>query len=117
MHEKPLKGHKESVEDLQFSPKHDHVLASCSVDKTIKLWDLRDNKWKAQLSWQAHDTDVNVISWNAECPYLLASGADDGSFKVWDIRKQQKDTDAKPITNIKWHNAPITSIQFQPREE
>mmetsp|Transcript_38592 Transcript_38592/g.44216 ORF Transcript_38592/g.44216 Transcript_38592/m.44216 type:complete len:182 (-) Transcript_38592:28-573(-) len=69
------------------------------------------------MSFNAHDSDVNVISWNSECPYLIASGSDDGSFKVWDLRKLQKDIKAKPITNIKWHNAPITSIQFQPREE
>lgn len=117
MHNKPLKGHKDSVEDLQFSPKQDHVLASCSVDRTIKLWDLRDNKWKSQMSWNAHDADVNVISWNSECKYLIASGSDDGSFKVWDLRKLQNNIDAEPITNIKWHNGPITSIQFQPREE
>lgn len=48
---------------------------------------------------------------------MLASGSDDGSFKVWDLRKLQKDNSAKPITNIKWHNGPITSIHFQPREE
>jgi ribosome assembly protein RRB1 len=117
MHEKPLKGHTDSVEDVQFSPKQDHVLASCSVDKTVKLWDLRENKWKPQMSWVAHEKDVNVISWNAQCPYLIASGSDDGFFKVWDLRKIQKDLDAEPITSIKWHDKPITSIQFQPREE
>ena len=117
MHSTPLTGHKDSVEDLQFSPKQDYVLASWSVDKTIKLWDLRENKWKPQMSFIAHDSDVNVISWNTEWPYLIASGWDDGSFKVWDLRKLQKDLNAKPITNIKWHSAPITSIQFQPREE
>ena len=116
-HDKPLKGHKHSVEDIQFSPSQENVLASCSVDKTIKLWDLREDKWKAQLSFKAHDADVNVISWNTECKYLLASGSDDGSFKVWDLRKIQKDVNSKPITNIKWHNGPITSIHFQPREE
>lgn len=28
-----------------------------------------------------------------------------------------KDPTSKPITDIQWHTAPITSIQFQPREE
>lgn len=117
MNEKPLQGHKGPVEDLQFSPRQEHVLASCSVDKTVKLWDLRENHWKPQMSWEAHDADVNVISWNTHCPFLIASGSDDGFFKVWDLRKLQKDLKADPITSIKWHDQPITSIQFQPREE
>jgi len=31
------KGHKDSVED---SPAQDFIFASCSVDKTIKIWDI-----------------------------------------------------------------------------
>lgn len=35
---------------------------------------------------QAHDSDVNVISWNALVTYMLASGADDGAVRIWDLR-------------------------------
>ena len=35
---------------------------------------------------QAHDTDVNVISWNRLVTYMLASGADDGTLRIWDLR-------------------------------
>jgi len=41
-----LQGHKKSVEDVQFSPSQDQVLASCSVDQTVKLWDLRATQMK-----------------------------------------------------------------------
>lgn len=62
------------------------MLASCSVDQTVKLWDLRATQYKVQLSFRAHDCDVNVISWNATTKFLLASGDDKGEFKVWDLR-------------------------------
>lgn len=48
---------------LRNSPTEKEVFASCSVDKTIKVWDCRRRK-TAALSVKAHDADVNVISWN-----------------------------------------------------
>jgi ribosome assembly protein RRB1 len=61
--EQPFVGHKASVEDVQWSPSEKDVFVSGSVDKTIKVWDVRAGK-KPQLSVVAHDADVNVMSWN-----------------------------------------------------
>ncbi len=45
------------------------VLASCSVDGTVRLWDVRDAKTPEKIKWQADVVDINVISWN-ECAPL-----------------------------------------------
>jgi ribosome assembly protein RRB1 len=78
---KPYTGHEGSVEDLQWSPTESTVFASSSVDRTVRIWDSR-GKTGPQITVNAHDHDVNVISWNKNVNYLLASGCDDGSFKV-----------------------------------
>lgn len=58
-----FQGHTQSVEDLQWSPSEENVFASCSVDQSIKIWDIRMKK-KSALSVHAHSSDVNVITWN-----------------------------------------------------
>jgi len=112
--DKEIKAHTSSLEDIQWSPTKADLIATCSADRTIKLWDLKNKK--AIASWEAHDSDVNVLSWNPCVSYLLASGSDSGNFRVWDLR-QVKGGEPTPITDIQWHAKPITSIQFQPREE
>lgn len=83
------------------------------MDKSICICDTREGKYnKAQIAIPAHDTDVNVLSWNALNSTLLASGADDGCFKVWDLRYPKN-----CMTELLWHNEAITSIAFQPNEE
>jgi len=109
-----LKGHTDSIEDICWSPFQDSVLASCSVDKSIRFWDLRaEANSKPIVIENAHKSDVNVISWNGFCSYMVASGGDDGVFKVWDLRH----IGHGPISNIAWHKGPITTIAWDPYED
>lgn len=109
----PFTGHSASVEDLQWSPSEVEVFASCSVDKTIKIWDAR-MKARPGLSVDAHNSDVNVISWNKKVNYLMLSGADDGTFSIWDLRNFKSH---QPAAHFKWHKGAITSIEWHPTEE
>ncbi|KAJ6231090.1 glutamate-rich wd repeat-containing protein [Anaeramoeba flamelloides] len=126
----------ESIEDLTFSPSEGNVFASCSVDRSIKIWDSRAKKCGLEIP-NAHDSDVNVISWNKISDNLIASGGDDGIFKIWDLakidqelksfqleKKKQKRKNhnlqkpsIKPEVGFVWHNQPITSLEWNPFDE
>ncbi|CAL8471187.1 g10729 [Coccomyxa elongata] len=111
-------GHEDSVEDIQWSPVEGTVFASCSVDKTIRIWDTR-GKAVPQLSVTAHATDVNVISWSAQSTFMLASGGDDGALRVWDLRMFGRDAaanEASYVANFTYHRGPVTSVEWCPAE-
>lgn len=109
----PFTGHQSSVEDLQWSPTEASVFASCSADRTVRIWDTR-RKNGSMLDVAAHEDDVNVISWNRNVAYLLASGSDDGSFKIWDLRNFKPNA---PVAHFRYHTAPVTSIEWHPTDE
>lgn len=114
-----FRGQRGSVEDIQWSPSEANVFASCGVDKSIRFWDTRQYRKPALGIATAHDTDVNVISWNRNETHLVLSGGDEGAIRVWDLRALSStgaNPDATPAAEFKQHTAPITSVQWHPKD-
>ncbi|VDP08214.1 unnamed protein product [Heligmosomoides polygyrus] len=106
--QRALNGHSGSVEDVHWSPTEEGLLASCSCDGTIKLWDTRSSPSEAC----AHNSDVNVLSWNSQDP-LLVTGGDDSELKIWSLKTIQY---GQPVARFKYHSGPITSVEWLPQE-
>ncbi|KAF8640499.1 hypothetical protein AX17_000161 [Amanita inopinata Kibby_2008] len=118
----PFLSHTSSIEDIQWSPSEPTIFSSCSADHSIQIWDVRSKGRKSVTGIDgAHESDVNVISWNRSTAYLLVSGGDEGEIKVWDLRNVKKKgtlgSEPTPVALFKWHQAPITSVEWNPTED
>jgi len=113
-----FQGHSAAVEDLQWKragSSSQSLFASCSVDHSVRVWDVRETgrKKSAVHVPDAHTSDVNVLSWSPCVGELLLTGSDDGGFKIWDTRN----VSAGPMANFAWHRKPITSVDWHPTDE
>lgn len=78
--------HLFGIHDLVLHPSKP-ILASCSMDKTIKIWDAENLKLLRVLDkarHAGHGHSINQILWLSE-PELLLSCSDDRTITAWDI--------------------------------
>lgn len=90
--ERTIKGHTKPVLDADFGgPRGGTLLASCSSDLTIKLWDPSD-EYKNIRTLPGHDHSVSAVrfvpSGAAGSPAsgnLLVSASRDKTLRIWDV--------------------------------
>lgn len=87
----PVQGHSATVRGVRFSPLEPHVIASCSNDKTIKIWRLVQGANSHELgdqdtpvSLEGHGKPVSSIAFSCAQAHTLASGSEDRTIKIWD---------------------------------
>ncbi|KAJ5082936.1 hypothetical protein N7532_011979 [Penicillium argentinense] len=90
--ERTIKGHTRAVLDVDYGgPRGGTLLASCSSDLSIKLWDPAD-EYKNIRTLPGHDHSVSAVrfipSGAAGSPMagnLLVSASRDMTLKIWDV--------------------------------
>ncbi|PYH66436.1 WD40 repeat domain-containing protein [Aspergillus vadensis CBS 113365] len=83
--ERTLKGHMRPVSDLDFGGQKGHtILASCSSDLQIKLWD--PNKDYANVrTLSGHDHSVSAVRFLRQTDNILISASRDATIRIWDV--------------------------------
>eukprot|EP00371_Babesia_bovis_P001568 XP_001610215.1 WD domain, G-beta repeat containing protein [Babesia bovis T2Bo] len=103
----------QSVEDIQWSPKDDHIFASACCDGYVRLHDTRTpkNPVASIVVCDGEIKDVNSIAWNHNQNNLLATGDDTGAGTIFDLRFPEEH-----VAKLIWHKEPITSIAWHPTD-
>ncbi|XP_076242534.1 WD repeat domain 59 isoform X2 [Calliopsis andreniformis] len=104
-----LKAHTRVVSDLNWHPKEPNILASCSIDTFIHIWDIRDQR-KPSLSLSAV-AGSSQVQWNSLSSNILAT-AHDGDIKIWDQRKGNS-----PMQYIAAHLTKIHGLDWCPFQQ
>ncbi|KAF9400714.1 hypothetical protein BGX21_003663, partial [Mortierella sp. AD011] len=100
-----LHAHSRAITDINWSPFHPDLLATCSVDTFVHVWDLRTPK-KPVNSFCAWTAAATVVKFNRMDEFLLAS-AHDTNLEVWDTRKG-----SSPFKTIPAHKQKINGIDW-----
>lgn len=115
-----LEGHNDAIWGVTFRPQGD-ILASASVDKTVKLW----NKKGILLDTLfGHRAGVSRVSFSPN-GQILASSSRDHTIKLWQIPSDY--TSGEPsnlqrpqvmlINTLEGHQDWITAVSFSPNGE
>lgn len=75
-----LIGHTGKINQVSFSPA-EWLLASCGVDRTVRIWDLDSGHTQHLLS--GHRDEIDALKFSPDGSYLVSSGSD-RTLRLWD---------------------------------
>jgi serine/threonine protein kinase/WD40 repeat protein len=78
----PLAGHKLAVNHAIISP-DERYIASCSADRTIRMWDAETGRFLYAL--EGHADQVTSAAFHPDGRHLV-SGSLDGTVRLWDLQ-------------------------------
>lgn len=103
-----LSGHADNVLQASWSPHVSSVLASCSEDRRVHVWDLSligaeqsaedaaDGPPELLFVHGGHCNRVSDVAWSPNVPWLVGSVSEDNTGHVWAMASEiyQQDDDA-----------------------
>ncbi|XP_053211853.1 GATOR complex protein WDR59-like [Panonychus citri] len=101
-----LKGHRRVVTDFNWAPFDPNILASCSMDTFVYVWDLREHR-RPCLGFSSV-VGPSQVKWSKSDENIIATALE-GDIRIWDKRKV-----ANPVHYISAHDQRIHGLDWNP---
>jgi WD40 repeat protein len=132
--EETLLAHDDRVWSIAFEPNRNELLATCSSDKTVKIWKRReekkiiiddgdfDGKAKKKVSFRCactldgvHERTIRSVSWSP-CGRYLASASFDATVAVYQRVDEEEDEEVKfeCVAALEGHENEVKSCAWSP---
>uniref|UniRef100_A0AAV2LV08 Coronin n=1 Tax=Knipowitschia caucasica TaxID=637954 RepID=A0AAV2LV08_KNICA len=104
-------GHQGNVLDIKWNPFFHNIIASCSEDTSVRVWDipeggLKRNMSTALLELYGHSRRVGLIEWHPTSSGILFSAGYDYKILIWNLDL------GEPVKMIDCHTDVVLSMSF-----
>lgn len=106
-----FKAHEKACSSVSFSPHIPNMMATCSTDEYIKIWDIAANNGvepKLIGNKKTKMGELFTLSYYKDIPWVIAAGGSKGELAVWDTEENE---------NVQKHFTPFidpTKVHQQP---
>ncbi|XP_018561237.1 DDB1- and CUL4-associated factor 13 [Anoplophora glabripennis] len=95
-----------SLHDIVFNPVESNILAACASDRSIILYDMRENK---PLRKVIMNLKTNKLSWNPMEAYIFTCANEDYNLYTFDSRNLKQ-----PVNLHRDHVGAVTFVDYSP---
>ncbi|XP_019581191.1 coronin-2B isoform X4 [Rhinolophus sinicus] len=104
-------GHQGNVLDIKWNPFIDNIIASCSEDTSVRIWEipeggLKRNMMEALLELHGHSRRVGLVEWHPTTNNILFSAGYDYKILIWNLDV------GEPVKMIDCHSDVILCMSF-----
>ncbi|KAJ3360457.1 hypothetical protein GGF32_008405 [Allomyces javanicus] len=105
-----LSAHTRAVTSLAWSPAHADMLATSSLDGTVRLWDLRRRPAPVN-TFSTWGDPIFAVNWNNVNSWRFATAGATGAH-VWDVRRG-----CDPVHTLPHGGARVASVAWHPTRD